>query len=49
MERAALHRRLTWQLGRVTELLQETPNVTSIVLDVPNGTDTGLASTLTSG
>ena len=27
--------RITWQLGRVAELIQETPRVASLVLDVP--------------
>src|SRR5436189_771953 len=35
MARAALRRRLTWQVGRVVELRQETGRATSIVLDVP--------------
>jgi ferredoxin-NADP reductase len=36
LERAALSRRLTWQLGTVTELIDETPRVRSIVLDLPD-------------
>lgn len=35
MARAALPGRLTWQLGRVAELVPETPRSTSIALDVP--------------
>ncbi len=35
MERAALPGRLAWQLGRVVELIVETPRTTSLVLDVP--------------
>ena len=35
MARAAVLGRLTWQLGTVTELIQETPHAASIVLDVP--------------
>ena len=35
MARAALPGRLTWQVGRVTELSDETPRTKSIVLDVP--------------
>jgi ferredoxin-NADP reductase len=33
--RAAVLGRLTWQLGEVVELVEETPRVTTIVLDVP--------------
>ena len=36
MARAALSGRLTWQLGRVRELVDETPRSRSIVLDLPN-------------
>ena len=36
MERAALRRRLTWQLGTVVELVQETARTRSIVLDLPD-------------
>jgi ferredoxin-NADP reductase len=36
LERAALSRRLTWQLGKVAELIDETPKVRSIVLDLPD-------------
>jgi ferredoxin-NADP reductase len=35
MERAAPPRRLTWQVGTVIQLVSETPNVRSIVLDMP--------------
>jgi ferredoxin-NADP reductase len=35
MARAAVSRRLTWQLGRVIEVFEETPTVRSIMLDVP--------------
>ena len=35
MARAALPGRLTWQLGRVVEQIDETPHCRSIVLDVP--------------
>lgn len=36
MARAALLGRLIWQLGEVAELVPETPNVSSLVLDVPD-------------
>ena len=36
MARAAVLGRLTWQLGEVAELIQETPRVSSLVLDVPD-------------
>jgi ferredoxin-NADP reductase len=35
MARAAVSRRLSWRLGRVVEVVEETPSVRSIVLDVP--------------
>src|SRR5436305_54432 len=35
MARAALPGRLTWQLGRVVKLVDETPRCKSIVLDLP--------------
>ena len=35
MARAAILRRLNWTLGEVVELIDETPRVRSIVLDVP--------------
>jgi ferredoxin-NADP reductase len=35
MARAAVLGRLNWQLGSVAELVQETPRVASLVLDVP--------------
>lgn len=35
MARAAIPRRLTWQLGRVVELIEETPRCKSIALDLP--------------
>jgi ferredoxin-NADP reductase len=35
MARAAVLGRLTWQLGDVAEVIQETPRVSSLVLDVP--------------
>ncbi len=36
MARAAIPGRLTWQLGRVVELIDETPRVRSIVLELPH-------------
>jgi len=36
MERTALPRRLVWQLGRVVEIIDETPRTKSLVLDVPD-------------
>jgi len=36
VERAALPRRLTWQLAKVVELRDETPRVRSIVLECPD-------------
>jgi len=36
MARAALPGRLTWQLGRVIELIDETPRCRSIVLELPD-------------
>src|SRR5246127_3412715 len=36
MARAALPGRLTWQLGRVVERIDETPRCRSIVLNVPD-------------
>jgi ferredoxin-NADP reductase len=36
MARAAIPGRLTWQLGRVLELVNETPRAKTIVLDVPD-------------
>jgi len=36
MERAALRRRLTWQLATVIELVDETPRTRSIALDLPD-------------
>jgi len=36
MERAAVRRRLTWQLARVVELVAETARTKSIVLDAPD-------------
>ena len=38
MERAAVRRRLTWQLARVVELVDETPQTKSILLDPPDWT-----------
>ena len=35
MARAALPRRLTWQQGRVVELVDETPRCKSVVVDLP--------------
>ncbi len=35
MERAALPRRLEWQLGRVVAILDETPHCKSLILEVP--------------
>ena len=35
MARAAIRGRLSWTLGEVVELIDETPRVRSIVLDVP--------------
>jgi ferredoxin-NADP reductase len=36
MARAAVLGRLTWQLGEVAELIQETPRVSSLALEVPD-------------
>lgn len=36
MARAAVQRRLNWRLGRVLELVEETPRVRSVVLAVPD-------------
>lgn len=36
MERTALRRRLTWQVATVTELITETPQTKSIVLNLPD-------------
>ena len=36
MERAALRRRLSWQLATVVELVEETARAKSIVLDLPD-------------
>ena len=36
MERATLPRRLSWQFGTVVELVEETPRVKSIALDLPD-------------
>ncbi|MFL5929252.1 MAG: ferredoxin reductase [Gaiellaceae bacterium] len=36
MERAALRRRLTWQVGTVVEVIEETARTRSIALDVPD-------------
>jgi len=36
MARAAVLGRLTWQLGEVAELIQETPRVSSLVIDLPD-------------
>jgi ferredoxin-NADP reductase len=38
MERTTLPRRLAWQLGRVVEIIDETPRCKSLVLDVPGWT-----------
>jgi ferredoxin-NADP reductase len=35
MERTALPRRLAWQLGRVVDIIAETPRTKSLVLDLP--------------
>ena len=35
MARTTIQRRLTWQLGRVTGRLDETPRARTLVLDVP--------------
>jgi ferredoxin-NADP reductase len=35
MERTALPRRLAWQLGRLVDIIDETPHTKSLVLDVP--------------
>lgn len=35
MARAAVRRRLTWTLGEVVELIDETPRVRTVVLDLP--------------
>src|SRR5260370_38206061 len=37
MARTAVLGRLEWQLGTVAELVQETPRVASLVVDVPEG------------
>src|SRR4030081_4090449 len=36
MARAAVLGRLTWQLGDVAELIQETPRVSSLVINLPD-------------
>ena len=36
MERATLPRRLSWQFGTVVELVEETPRVKSIAVDLPD-------------
>ena len=36
MERTALPRRLAWQLGRVVDIVDETPRCRSLILDVPD-------------
>src|SRR3954469_12029272 len=36
MERTALPRRLDWQLGRVVQIIDETPRAKSLVLDLPS-------------
>jgi ferredoxin-NADP reductase len=36
VERTAVRRRLTWQLGTVLEVVDEAPRIRSIVLDVPS-------------
>jgi ferredoxin-NADP reductase len=36
MERTALPRRLSWQYGRVVEIVDETPRTKSLLLDVPD-------------
>src|ERR1700704_308438 len=36
MARAAILGRLTWQLGEVAEVIQETPRASSLVIDVPD-------------
>jgi ferredoxin-NADP reductase len=36
MERATLRRRLSWQLGTVVEIVDETPRAKSIALDLPD-------------
>ncbi|PZR99956.1 MAG: oxidoreductase, partial [Candidatus Nephthysia bennettiae] len=36
MARAAVQRRLTWRLGEVVDLVDRTPHVRSIVLEVPD-------------
>src|SRR6476660_8581871 len=38
MERTALPGRLTWKLGRVVAIIDETPRTKSLVLDVPGWT-----------
>src|SRR5579862_2942807 len=37
MARAAIPGRLTWQLARVVELVNETPRCTSLALELPDG------------
>ncbi len=36
MERAALLKRITWQLARIVEIIDETPRAKSLVLDLPD-------------
>jgi ferredoxin-NADP reductase len=36
MERTALPRRLAWQLGRVVDIIDETPRTKSLLLDMPD-------------
>jgi len=36
MARAAVRGRLNWMLGEVVELIDETPRVRSVVLDIPD-------------
>ena len=45
MARAALPGRLNWKLAEVVELIDETPRVRSMVLDVPDCPATAPAST----
>src|SRR5215207_969971 len=36
MARAAVQRRLTWRLGQLTERVDETPRIKTLVLEVPS-------------
>jgi hypothetical protein len=47
MAGAAVQRRPTWRLGRLTKRIEETPRVTTLVLAVPGWTGHRAASTST--